>query len=69
VGERAWEGEGGGAKRSVAVGAPGAVRGGRAGVPPRWKEKQGQDLDVANLFLAVACPLYRAGDDSTIDPR
>jgi hypothetical protein len=38
-------------------------------VPPRGKQKQSRDLDAENLFLTVACPLHRAGDDSTIDPR
>jgi hypothetical protein len=47
----------------------GSVRGGHAGVPPRGKEKQSRDLDATNLFLAVACSLHQAGDDSTVDPR
>jgi hypothetical protein len=38
-------------------------------VPPRGKEKQGRDFDTTNLFLAVACSLHRAGDDSTVDLR
>jgi hypothetical protein len=38
-------------------------------VQPRGKEEQGRDLDTANLYLVVAYPLHRAGDDSTVDPR
>jgi hypothetical protein len=33
------------------------------------KKKQSRDLDAANLSLTVACPLHRAGDDHTVDPR
>jgi hypothetical protein len=35
----------------------------------RGKVEASWDLDDANPFLVVACPLHQASDDSIVDPR